>query len=68
MAIATTVSSIYEELGVTLVINARGNNTVLGGSTPSPRVKAAIERAERYFVDMEHCRPLRRDRGGAARR
>ena len=53
MAIATTVSSIYEELGVTLVINARGNNTVLGGSTPSPRVKAAIERAERYFVDME---------------
>jgi D-glucosaminate-6-phosphate ammonia-lyase len=53
MAIATTVSSIYEELGVTPVINARGNNTVLGGSTPSPRVKAAIERAERYFVDME---------------
>ena len=57
MAIATTVSSIYEELGVTLVINARGNNTVLGGSTPSPRVKAAIEQAERYFVDMDDCSP-----------
>ena len=48
-----TVTSIYEELGVTPVINARGHNTVLGGSTPSPRVKDAMERAERYFVDMQ---------------
>lgn len=47
-----TAVSIYEELGVTPVINARGHNTVLGGSTPSPRVKAAMERAERYYVDM----------------
>ncbi len=53
MAIATTITSIYEELGITPVINARGNNTVLGGSTPSPRVKEAMERAERYFVNME---------------
>lgn len=44
--------TIYEELGVTPVINARGHNTVLGGSTPSPRVKEAMERAERYYVDM----------------
>ncbi len=48
-----TTTSIYEELGVTPVINARGHNTLLGGSTPSPRVKAAMERAERYYVDME---------------
>ena len=47
-----TATSIYEELGVTPVINARGHNTVLGGSTPSPGVKAAMERAERYYVDM----------------
>jgi L-seryl-tRNA(Ser) seleniumtransferase len=48
---ATT--TIYEELGLTPVINARGHQTVLGGSTPSPHVKAAMERAERYFVDMQ---------------
>ncbi|HEV8637222.1 MAG TPA: hypothetical protein VG370_23635 [Chloroflexota bacterium] len=50
---AATATSIYEELGVKPVINARGNATVLGGSTPSPRVKAAMEQAERYFVDMQ---------------
>lgn len=44
--------TIYDELGVTPVINARGHNTVLGGSTPSPKVKEAMERAERYYVDM----------------
>ena len=48
----TTETSIYEELGVTPVINARGHNTVLGGSTPSPGVKAAMERADRYYVEM----------------
>jgi D-glucosaminate-6-phosphate ammonia-lyase len=48
-----TATSIYEELGVTPVINARGHNTVLGGSTPAPRVKEAMERAERYYVDMQ---------------
>lgn len=49
---ATATTSIYEELGVRPVINARGHQTVLGGSTPSPRIKAAMEAAERYFVDM----------------
>src|SRR5439155_2953463 len=29
-----------------------GHYTVLGGSTPSPRVKAAMEQAERHYVDM----------------
>lgn len=47
-----TLTSVYEELGVTPVINARGHQTVLGGSTPSPRVKAAMDRADRYYVDM----------------
>src|SRR4029079_18184501 len=45
--------SVYELLGVAPVINARGNNTVLGGSTPSPRVRRAMEEAERSYVDMQ---------------
>src|SRR5579859_3165158 len=47
-----TTTSVYEEIGVVPVINATGHRTVLGGSTPSPRVKAAMEAAERYYVDM----------------
>src|SRR3989441_7793628 len=53
MATTTTASGIYEQLGITPVINARGNNTVLGGSTPSPRVRRAMQDVERYYVDME---------------
>lgn len=48
-----TAPSVYEQLGVAPVINARGHQTLLGGSTPSPRVKAAMEQAERHYVDME---------------
>jgi L-seryl-tRNA(Ser) seleniumtransferase len=44
---------MYEQLGVRPVINARGNNTVLGGSTPSPRVHQAMLEAERYYVEMQ---------------
>jgi D-glucosaminate-6-phosphate ammonia-lyase len=47
-----TVATIYEQLGVNPVINARGHNTVLGGSTPSPRVREAMDDAERYYVEM----------------
>jgi L-seryl-tRNA(Ser) seleniumtransferase len=49
----SSATSVFEQLGVTPVINARGNNTVLGGSTPSPRVRRAMEDAERYYVDMK---------------
>jgi seryl-tRNA(Sec) selenium transferase len=42
------ISSVYEQLGVRPVINARGNNTVLGGSTPSARVRRAMQEAEHY--------------------
>src|SRR5438067_10286288 len=49
---APPAASVYEQLGVVPVINARGNNTVLGGSTPSARVKRAMQDAERYYVDM----------------
>src|SRR5712691_1547194 len=43
---------IYEELGVRPVINAAGAYTVLGGSTLSPTVQAAMEEAIRSFVEM----------------
>lgn len=48
-----TATSIYDEIGVRPVINARGHNTVLGGSTPSPRVKAAMDGAEQYYCEMK---------------
>ena len=39
------MSGIYEEFGVTPGINARGNQTLLGGSTPPPEVQAAMDEA-----------------------
>ncbi len=42
----------YTALGVRPIINARGNQTVLGGSTPSGRVKEAMDAADRYYVEM----------------
>jgi L-seryl-tRNA(Ser) seleniumtransferase len=48
-----TASTIFEQLGITPVINARGNQTLLGGSTPSARVRRAMQDTERYYVDMK---------------
>lgn len=45
--------NVYEQLGIRPVINARGNNTVLGGCTPSARVRRAMHDVERYYVDMQ---------------
>jgi len=45
--------NIYEELGVKRIINASGNMTLLGGSILSSKVRAAMEEANEYFVDME---------------
>lgn len=50
---STATASIFEQLGVRPVINARGNNTVLGGSTPSVRVHQAMQEAERAYIDMQ---------------
>ena len=33
------MSAIFEELGVRPVLNAQGNRTLLGGSTPSASVR-----------------------------
>ena len=43
---------IYTSLGMSPVINAIGNKTTLGGSTPSARVKQAMADADYYYVDM----------------
>jgi L-seryl-tRNA(Ser) seleniumtransferase len=60
-----STSGIFEQLGVKPVINARGNNTVLGGSTPSARVRRAMQDVERYYVDMQQL--LERPRATHAR-
>lgn len=44
---------IYQELGVRPVINARGNQTVLGGSTMSKEVLDAMAAANDTYVEME---------------
>ena len=46
------MSGIFQELGVRPVLNAMGNRTLLGGSTPSEGVRALMEEAEEYYVDM----------------
>jgi len=53
MSSTANASSVLDQLGVKSVINARGNNTVLGGSTPSAVVHRAMLDAERYYVDMQ---------------
>ena len=49
---SATLTDVYSAIGVKPIINARGHNTVIGGSTPSAHVREAMEQAERYFVDM----------------
>ncbi len=45
---------IYHDFGAVPVINARGFNlTVLGGGILYPKVRQAMEEANRYYVDMK---------------
>jgi L-seryl-tRNA(Ser) seleniumtransferase len=46
-------SDIYRQLGITPVINATGNVTLLGGSILSPGVQAAMEAANRVYAPLE---------------
>ena len=43
---------IYKELGAKPIINAIGSVTLLGGSTPVPEVKEAMERADSAYVPL----------------
>jgi L-seryl-tRNA(Ser) seleniumtransferase len=50
--------NVYQELGVTPVINGEGTMTVLGGSLPRPEVEAVMALAAQDFVpivDLEHA-------------
>ena len=44
--------NVYEELGVTTVINGQGTMTVLGGSLIRPEVEAVMSQAARHFVSI----------------
>lgn len=47
------MNDIYTRLGARPVINASGNTTIWGGSTPSPAVRRAMDEANGYWVEME---------------
>ena len=44
--------NVYEELGVTTVINGQGTMTYLGGSLPRPEVAAVMALAAQHFVSI----------------
>ena len=50
---STVETGIYSEMGLVPVINARGNQTLFGGSILSPEIREAMDAANRYFVSME---------------
>ena len=45
--------NVYARIGARPVVNAGGNTTIWGGSTPSPEVLRAMEGAGGSFVEME---------------
>ena len=45
-------AQLYRDLGCTPVINASGNQTVIGGSRVSPAVQEAMIVANRHYVEM----------------
>lgn len=48
---ATREISIYDEIGVPRIINARGSVTIFGGSLMAPEVVRVMDRAAASFVD-----------------
>ena len=44
---------IYQSIGVEPVINCRGTFTIIGGSVERPEVRAAMDSASRYFVQID---------------
>ena len=44
---------IYQDLGISPVINCRGTHTVLGASKKWPDLDAAMAEASRHFVLLE---------------
>ena len=49
---------IYKEMGAKPIINAIGSVTLLGGSTPKPVVKEAMDRADAAYVNLPHLQEV----------
>ena len=49
---ANNQGGVYQKLGVRPIINATGNLTARGGSTPSPMVREAMQEADKNYVEM----------------
>src|ERR1700682_5845346 len=47
-----STGNVYDELGVTTVINGEGTMTVLGGSLMRPEVESVMALAGRHFVSI----------------
>src|ERR1043165_4622199 len=52
-ALSPAAADLFERIGSRPAINAAGAYTLLGGSTLSPAVRAAMDPANEYFVDMK---------------
>lgn len=50
--VASDWGSIYKEIGAKPVVNATGSVTLLGGSTPHPEVRAAMEVADSAYIPL----------------
>jgi D-glucosaminate-6-phosphate ammonia-lyase len=44
---------IYQSIGVEPIINCRGTFTIIGGSVERPEVRAAMDAASKYYVQMD---------------
>jgi D-glucosaminate-6-phosphate ammonia-lyase len=44
---------VYQSIGVEPIINCRGTFTIIGGSVERPEVRAAMDAASKYFVQMD---------------
>jgi len=49
----TPGTGIYQSIGVEPIINCRGTFTIIGGSVELPEVRAAMEAASRYYVQLD---------------
>lgn len=47
-----STGSVYQELGLTTVVNGQGTMTYLGGSLPRPEVAAVMAQAAEHFVPI----------------
>jgi L-seryl-tRNA(Ser) seleniumtransferase len=47
-----STGNVYEELGVTTVVNGQGTMTVLGGSLPRPEVEAVMALGGKHFCSI----------------